>query len=91
MSNNAVENFITEFAKSLENETFVKMTLGKYKGADVHLQRILIRLVEVKRGTRLFFLYRYETRDTAKNFDFSEGVQIVRDLLGKEFFAGRYR
>jgi SAM-dependent methyltransferase len=87
MSNNAVENFITEFAKSLENRTFVKLTLGKYKGSDAHLQRILIRLVEIKRGTRLFFLYRYETRDTAKNFEFAEGVSIVRDLLGKQFFA----
>lgn len=87
MSNETVENFITEFAKSLENQTFVKMTLGKYKGADAHLQRILIRLVEIKRGTRLFFLYRYDTRDTAKNFEFAEGVSIVRDLLGREFFA----
>ncbi|HEX8398018.1 MAG TPA: SAM-dependent methyltransferase [Pyrinomonadaceae bacterium] len=87
MSNDTVEKFITEFAKSLENQTFVKMTLGKYKGADAHLQRILIRLVEIKRGTRLFFLYRYDTRDTAKNFEFAEGVSIVRDLLGREFFA----
>ncbi|HEX8564759.1 MAG TPA: SAM-dependent methyltransferase [Pyrinomonadaceae bacterium] len=87
MSNATVENFINEFAKSLENQTFVKMTLGKYKGADAHLQRILIRLVEIKRGTRLFFLYRYDTRDTAKNFEFAEGVSIVKDLLGREFFA----
>jgi SAM-dependent methyltransferase len=87
MSNQTVENFITEFAKSLENGSFVKLTLGKYKGADAHLQRILIRLVEIKKGTRLFFLYRYDTRDTAKNFEFAEGVSIVRDLLGREFFA----
>jgi SAM-dependent methyltransferase len=87
MSNETVEKFITEFAKSLENGSFVKLTLGKYKGSDAHLQRILIRLVEIKRGTRLFFLYRYDTRDTAKNFEFAEGVSIVRDLLGREFFA----
>jgi SAM-dependent methyltransferase len=87
MSNETVENFINEFAKSLKNGNFVKLTLGKYKGADAHLQRILIRLVEIKKGTRLFFLYRYDTRDTAKNFEFAEGVSIVRDLLGREFFA----
>jgi SAM-dependent methyltransferase len=87
MFNETVENFITEFAKSLENESFVKLTLGKYKGADAHLQRILIRLVEIKRGARLFFLYRYDTRDTAKNFEFAEGIGIVKDALGKEFFA----
>ncbi|MDQ4120418.1 MAG: SAM-dependent methyltransferase [Acidobacteriota bacterium] len=87
MSNNAVENFITEFAKSLENGSFIKLTLGKYRGTDAHLQRILIRLVEIKRGTRLFFLYRYDTRDTAKNFEFAEGVEVIRNLLGREFFA----
>ena len=33
-----IEKFISEFAKSLHQETFVKMTLGNYKGADDHLQ-----------------------------------------------------
>jgi SAM-dependent methyltransferase len=82
-----IEKFVAAFAQSLENQTFVKLTLSKYKGADAHLQKILIRLVEIKRGARLFFLYRYDTRDTAKNFEFAEGVKIIRNLLGKEFFA----
>jgi SAM-dependent methyltransferase len=83
-----IENFISEFAISLHKETFVKMTLGNYKGSDEHLQKILVRLVDTKKGTRLFFLYRYDTRDTAKNFDFNEGVKILREILGTEFFAG---
>lgn len=83
-----VEKFISEFARSLHEETFVKMTLGNYKGADAHLQKVLLRLVETKKGTRLFFLYRYDMRDTAKNYDFTEGVKIIRDLLGTDFFSG---
>ncbi len=83
-----VEKFISEFAKSLHKEIFVKMTLGNYKGSDEHLQKILVRLVETKKGSRLFFLYRYDTRDTAKNFDFTEGVKILRELIGTDFFAG---
>ncbi|HEY0047941.1 MAG TPA: SAM-dependent methyltransferase [Pyrinomonadaceae bacterium] len=83
-----VEKFIGELARSLQEETFVKLTLGNYKGADAHLQKILVRLVETKRGTRLFFLFRYDTRDTAKNFDFNEGVAKVRASLGEDFFAG---
>jgi SAM-dependent methyltransferase len=83
-----VEKFIGELARSLHEETFVKLTLGNYKGADAHLQKILIRLIETKRGTRLFFLFRHDTRDTAKNFDFTEGVAKVRELLGADFFAG---
>ncbi len=34
-----IEKFISEFAKSLGAETFVKMTLGNYRGNDAHLQK----------------------------------------------------
>ncbi len=88
MSVENVEKFISEFARSLHEETFVKMTLGNYKGADEHLQKVLIRLIETKRGTRLFFLYRYDTRDTAKNYEFNEGVKLLRGLIENQFFAG---
>ena len=88
MSIENVEKFIGELTRSLQAETFVKLTLANYKGADAHLQKILVRLVETKRGTRLFFLFRQDTRDTAKNFDFSEGTAKVRALLGADFFAG---
>ncbi|HEY0657841.1 MAG TPA: SAM-dependent methyltransferase [Pyrinomonadaceae bacterium] len=88
MSTENVEKFINELAESLREETFVKMTLGNYKGADAHLQKLLVRLIKTRKGTRLFFLYRQDTRDTAKNFDFTEGVKIVRELLGKDFFSG---
>jgi len=88
MSIENVEKFISEFARSLHEETFVKMTLGNYKGADAHLQKVLLRLVETRKGTRIFFLYRYDMRDTAKNYDFTEGVKIIRELLGTDFFSG---
>ncbi len=83
-----IEKFIAEFARSLTEETFVKMTLGNYKGADEHLQKLLLRLIETRKGNRLFFLYRYNTRDTAKNHDFAEAVKILRSILGKDFLSG---
>ena len=88
MSIENIEKFIDEFSKSLENETFVKMTLGNYKGADEHLQKILIRLIETRKGKRLFFLYRQDARDTAKNYEYAEGIKIVRQFFGKDFFSG---
>ena len=64
------------------------MTLGNYKGADEHLQKVMVRLIETKRGTRLFFLYRYNTRDTAKIIDLTKASKILHKLLGKDFFSG---
>jgi hypothetical protein len=83
-----VEKFLDELTTSLKAGTFVKMTLGNYKGADEHLQKILIRQISVKSRPRLFFLYRYNTRDTAKNYDFDEGHEIIAKSLNGEFYSG---
>ena len=83
-----IEKFIERLSDSLKRETFVKLTLGNYKGRDDHLQKLLVRLIKTKKGIRLFFLYRYDTRDTAKNHDFNVGVRRISDCLGKEFFSG---
>lgn len=87
MSLENVEKFISEFARSLQEETFVKMSLGNYKGPDEHLQKLLLRLIETRKGKRLFFLYRYHTRDTAKNHDFKESVKILHAALSGDFFS----
>ena len=83
-----IDKFITALSGSLEKETFVKLTLGNYKGTDEHLQKILVRLVSTKKGTRLFFLYRSETRDTAKNYDLETGVALISEALDTGFKSG---
>ncbi|MEO6390766.1 MAG: SAM-dependent methyltransferase [Pyrinomonadaceae bacterium] len=81
------QDFIKALRAGLKAGTFVKMTLGKYRGDDPNLQKLLIRLVKVKKKDKLFFLYRHQTRDTVKNHDFGEGVAIVNQLLGEEFMS----
>lgn len=80
-----IEEFIDELAKSLSDETFVKLTLGNYKGADEHLQKLSVRLVGLKKGTRLLFQYRFATRDVVKNHDRGEAVNIIRTQLAGGF------
>ena len=83
-----VEKFIAELGESLKNGTFVKMTLGNYKGKDEHLQKVHIRPIQTKKGERLFFLFRYDTRDTAKNYDFDTSISLIDELLEGQFFSG---
>ena len=83
-----VEQFMAALADSLSDGTFVKMTLGNYKGGDEHLQKIHIRQIVVKGKPRLFFLYRYNTRDTAKNFSFDDGCELIGKLLEDDFHSG---
>lgn len=84
MSENA-DKFLEPLAESLEKQTFVKLTLGNYKGPDDQLQKMLVRLVTTKKGTRLYFLYRGATRDTAKNFDLDTGIALIGDALDNGF------
>jgi hypothetical protein len=83
-----IEKFIAEMRKSLTVSTFVKMTLGNYKGSEQHLQKILVRLIESKKGTRLFVQFRFDQRDIVKNFDFDEGVSVIREYLLSGFRNG---
>ncbi len=87
MSEN-IKEFVDQLAASLAENTFVKLTLGNYKGTEEHLQKILVRLVRTKKGTRLFFLYRGDTRDTAKNFDHKTGVALIGEALETGFNSG---
>jgi SAM-dependent methyltransferase len=88
MSLENIEQFIAALVESLNSETFIKITLGNYRGTDEHLQKILIRLIETKRGSRLFVLYRFDTRDTAKNYDFSEAAEKIREFFHEGFGSG---
>src|ERR1043166_3288503 len=83
-----IEEFVSELKSSIERKTFVKLTLGNYKGSDEHLQKLLVRLVKTKKGARLYFLYRSDTRDTAKNFDLEKGTKLIAKALEGEFFSG---
>ena len=85
--NENVDRFIESFRESLARGTFIKLTLGNYKGAGAHLQKIQVRLIETKKGNRLYFLYRGDSSDTAKNFAFDESVDLVRKLLGTDFYG----
>jgi len=87
MSENA-DKFLENLVESLAKQTFVKLTLGNYKGPDEHLQKMLVRLVSTKKGTRLYFLYRGDTRDTAKNFDFETGLALIGEALDNGFHSG---
>lgn len=77
-----IEKFIAALTDSVVRGTFVKLSLANYKGTDDQLQKITIRPIETKKGSRLLFQYHGRTSDQTKNFDNSEAVeQVKRHLL----------
>ena len=88
MKHENLEKFTDVLSASLAAETFVKLTLSNYRGADKQLQKIHIRLILTNKGTRLFFLYRHDARDIAKNYSINDGLALIKEKLGSEFFSG---
>jgi SAM-dependent methyltransferase len=82
------EQFIAALKESLNIGTFVKVSLGNYKGEEEALKQILIRKVVIKREDKLAFTYRYKTRDVVKNYAVDEAINLVLDYLEKGFKIG---
>ena len=81
----AKEQFLEKLRQSLDNQTFVKLTLSKASGSDKSFRNVYGRPVLIKEETQLGFTLRYESRDITKNFNFDEGVSIVGEWLGEDF------
>lgn len=84
----AAAKFIDELSQSLSADEFVKLTLSNYRGTEPHLQKVSVRPIETKKGRRLFFQFRYDTRDITKNYDGNEAVGQIRALIDSGFRSG---
>ncbi|MDB6145622.1 MAG: methyltransferase [Pseudomonas sp.] len=77
--------FLSLLDTSLSQNSFIKLVLAKYVGAEAELQRVLIKLMTIKEQPHLSFVYRYKTRDITKNFPLAEGVEVIAGLLPEAF------
>lgn len=77
--------FLSALETSLEDGSFVKVSLGNYQGAEDQLRNIQVRKIQIKRADKLSFTYRYKTRDIVKNFDPAEGVARIRQAFADGF------
>ncbi len=84
---NPIEQFLTNFETSLANESFHKLTLGKFRDELNGVEHIYVRAVSLKTGIRLNFVSRYADRDLTQNYPLPEGIALVREWLGKASLA----
>ncbi len=83
---NPTTQFLTMLAASLVNNDgaesgFVKLSLGKYRGTEEALNKISVRVLEVKGQPHLSFVYHYQTKDVTKNFTFDAGQAKIQSYL----------
>ncbi|WP_421946200.1 class I SAM-dependent methyltransferase [Pedobacter sp.] len=80
-----IAQFKIKINESVIAETFVKISLGNYRGSEEALKQVLVRKVLIKREDKLAFTFRYKTRDIVKNFSFEDGIQMISDYLVNGF------
>lgn len=88
IESNPLTAFLLALQDSIEQDTFVKITLSKCGGQDKTFKNVYGRLVEIKGRPHLSFTLRYTTRDEVKNFPILEGVGRLGLWLGEDFLNG---
>lgn len=78
--------FLSLISKSLQEETFIKISLGNYKGSDATLKNIYGKAALIKRELKLSFTFRHQTKDITKNYPLADGVTFIGDQLNSEGF-----
>jgi SAM-dependent methyltransferase len=85
MTTDARNRFLALLHDAVENGTFMKLTLGKYRGADASLRNLFVRPVALRTGPHLTFLWRHATRDVTKNHPPADALAQIDSLLGRDF------
>lgn len=80
------KDFIDACKKSINNNQFVKLSLGNYCGYDGELKAIYIKLILIKNQKKLSFTYRNKTNDIVKNYEIDEAYLLLSDLISIHIF-----
>jgi SAM-dependent methyltransferase len=71
---------------SLDDNSFVKISLGDYKGADPNLKNLYIKQLFIKNVPHLSFTYRNKTNDIVKNYAIVEAIDLIENFVSVNGF-----
>lgn len=83
---NHQKDFISLVEKSLEKNTFVKMSLGNYKGTTEGLKNCYLKKARIQNEDKFSITYRYQTKDIVKNYSIMVGLNLITNWLEKKEF-----
>ncbi len=81
------QQFFARLRSSLDKHTFVKLVLGKYRGPEAALKRVLVRPLSLKGQNCLSFVTVTTTQEMTKNTSISEGLRSIDEHLGNPFLS----
>lgn len=78
--------WLSGLAECMTSNTFVKISLGNYKGEEPDLKNVYVKKLLIKREEKLSFTYRYKTKDIVKNYSIVEGTVLISGFLNPNGF-----
>ena len=81
----ACQDFLDLLRTSAGAGRFLKLTLGRYRGADGTLRNLYVRPVVLRAGPHWSFTWHHATRDITKNHPPADGLTQVTGLVGGDF------
>lgn len=85
MNNKPKEIFFNKLASFIENKELIKLNLSNRQDKFSDLTNIIVTIVKLKAGFRLNFVYRHNTKDITKNYDFEEGQNLIKENFNTKF------
>jgi len=86
MENNPTGTFFDTLARVIDSKDLIKLIVSGPRDKSSDLNSIIVTIAQLKRGYRLNFVYRHTTKDITKNYEFAEGINLIKSALVNEFF-----
>ena len=80
-----LKKFLIRVAEAAEQSTLVKMTLSKPAQKHDELRNLYVKPVLIKEKRLFAFTYHYERRDEVKNYDTTQMLDILREMIPNRF------
>jgi protein-L-isoaspartate O-methyltransferase len=85
MPNNQYANLCLAIEDSINNNTFLKASIGGKKENNSTLNRVSIKCIKIKNEIKYSFIYKHTTNEITKNYNAKEALQEIKLLLENTF------
>lgn len=80
-----IESFLSRVTESAAQHALVKMTLSKPAQKHDDLRNVYVKPVLIKEKRLFAFTYHFDRRDEVKNYDASQMLDVLKDMLPSRF------
>ncbi len=84
-NDNPLTTFLGALDNCLKDGSFIRMSLGKYRGADAELRRVTARLISLKEEANLQLTIHHRTKDVTRNVLMKDADCVLREYLEQGF------